>query len=219
MTAIIFDLDNTLYDVRQFFSEAFDRVSGYLSDKYQIPKQEIYDRLIALWKKKTSMYAHLFDDILNELGLKGETNNMLAIFNNCDVLLTPYDDAIPLLRELKRRRHKTGIITDGNLKRQKRKIGSLGIEGLFDEIVFTEELCSSKSQGLPFQEMIDRLKVLPQQSLYVGDNPLIDFEGAKKIGIKTVRLLKGEFKDMPKNEYINYEVRELKKVLNLVDND
>ena len=57
----------------------------------------------------------------------------------------------------------------------------------------------------------------PQNSFYVGDNPLLDFKGAKKIGMKTIRILKGEFRNMSKNKYIDYEIKEIKEVLNIIE--
>jgi len=216
VNAIIFDLDNTLYDTEQYFSGAFDEIAGYLSKEYSISRKDIYKKLVNLWKIKTSMYPHLFDDLLNTLGLENELENVIKIFNDYDGKLEPYQDVISTLRELEKRNRKLGIVTDGNIDRQERKIKSLGIVDFFDAIVFTKRFNNPKPSEIPFREAINKLKAIPQNSFYVGDNPLIDFEGAKKVGTKTVRLLKGEFRDMPKNRYIDYEVNGIKELLEVV---
>lgn len=218
MKAIIFDLDNTLYDAEQYYQGAFRRIAEYLSKEYKHSEQKIYSELINLWKKKTSMYPHLFDDLLDSFNLKNELGNVIKIFNNYDGELKPYPDVISTLKELKKRNCKLGVITDGNVERQKRKINSLGLDGFFDAIVFTKELDNPKPSEIPFQEAINKLEVSPQKSFYVGDNPLIDFEGAKKMGMKTVRVLKGEFRNIPKNRYIDYEINELKELLKVMNN-
>lgn len=219
MKGIIFDLDNTLYDAEQYYFGAFKEITKYLSKKHNISKQEIYKRLVNLWREKTSMYSHLFDDLLDFFNLEIELENIIKIFNDYDGEFKPYPDVIQTLKELKNRNHKLGIITDGKVERQKRKIKSLGIDEFFDAVIFTKEFDNPKPSEIPFQEAINKLKVSPQKSFYVGDNPLIDFEGAKKIGMKTVRVLKGEFRDIPKNEYIDYEISELKELLKVINND
>lgn len=218
MKAVIFDLDNTLYDVEQYYLGAFKGIAEYLSRKYNLSKQEIFKRLVNLWSEKTSMYSHLFDELLDLFNLGNELGNVIKIFNNYDGGLKPYPDVIPTLKELKRWGYKLGIITDGNVGRQKRKIKLLGLDGFFDVIVFTKGLGNPKPSEIPFQEAINELKINPQKSFYVGDNPLIDFEGAKKIGMNTIRLLKGEFRNMPKNEYVDYEIEELKELFAVVHN-
>lgn len=216
MKAVIFDVDNTLYDARQYYFGGFGKVAEYLSKKYRFSKQNIYKKLGNLWKEKTSMYPHLFEDLLVSFGQEKELDVVIRIFNNYDGKLSPYPSLPSILKKIKEKSYKLGIISDGNAERQKRKINLLGLEGLFDAMVFTKELNSPKPSEEPFREIVDRLKITPQRSFYVGDNPLVDFEGAKKTGMKTIRLLKGEFKNMPKNGYINYEVRNLKKLLNLI---
>ena len=82
MKAILFDLDNTLYDGKQYNLGAFNKIAKYLSKKYSLSRQEIYKKLVNLWKKKTSMYPHLFDDLLNSLDLKNELENIIKIVYN-----------------------------------------------------------------------------------------------------------------------------------------
>jgi putative hydrolase of the HAD superfamily len=215
MKAIIFDLDNTLYNVEQYYLGAFKGIAEYLSKKYNLSKQEIYNRLVNLWREKTSMYPRLFDNLLDFFNLGNELETAIKIFNNYDGELKPYPDVIPTLKELKKRDYRIGIITDGNVERQKRKLKLLGVDGFFDVIVFTKELNNAKPSEIPFQEAINKLKINPQKSFYIGDNPLVDFEGAKKIGVNTIRLLKGEFSEIPKNRHIDYEINEINELLNM----
>lgn len=217
MKAVIFDLDNTLYNVEQYYLGAFKEIAEYLSKKYNLHRQEIYNKLVNIWREKTSMYHYLFTELLNFFNLENELEDVIKIFNNYDSELNPYPEVIPTLEELKKRNYKLGIITDGNIDRQKRKIKLLGLEQFFEIIVFTKELDNPKPSEIPFQEVVNKLKIIPQESFYVADNPLIDFEGAKKVGMKTVRILRGEFKNIVKNKYIDHEVNELKELLRVVE--
>jgi putative hydrolase of the HAD superfamily len=213
--AVVFDLDNTLYDTRQYFLGAFYKIATYLANKYHIDKQRIYRRLINTWRQKTSMYPYLFDNLLSSVGLRKEFKKVIKIFNNYSCNLKPYKELIPVLKELKKRSYKLGIITDGTPGRQKRKIKSLGIKNFFDAVLFTKLFFTPKPSAKPFKRIIKILKVRPNNSFYVGDNPLIDFKGAKEIGMQTVRLIKGEFKEIPRNKDIVFEIKNLTGLLKI----
>lgn len=214
---ILFDLDNTLYDAEQYFSGAFREISTYLEKNYDISRKEAYNVLMKTWKTKTSMYSQLFNDSLNSLNLKMEAGALVKIFNNYAGKLVPYPEILLLLKELKKRKFKLGIITDGDVERQKRKIELLGIKDFFDVIICTKEIETNKLSEIPFKKALDELAGTTDDSFYIGDNPYLDFEGAKKIGIKTIRLLQGEFKNLPKTEYIDYEINELKDLINIIE--
>ena len=44
--------------------------------------------------------------------------------------------------------------------------------------------------------MLGSLNVKGEEVVYVGDNPHVDFYGAKKAGMNTVRLQRGEFRNV-----------------------
>ena len=209
MPAVFFDLDNTLYDVEQYFSGAFHDVAEYLSRKYQMSETDIHDELMDLWKTKTSMYPHIFDVLLDNIGVDGELEGVVGLFNSYDFKIKPYPDVIPALEELKREKHVMGLITDGNTDRQKRKIRSSGLIDFFDVVIYTKEIGNPKPSEIPFIKAMSAVSADPQDSHYIGDNPIIDFIGAKIAGMKTVRIIRGEFRHCPTNEYIDYEIETL----------
>lgn len=215
MKAVFFDLDCTLYDVRQYNLGAFKEISGYLSKKYNLRPQNVYKKLAHLWGKKTSGFPRLFDDLLDIFGLERELKKVIRLFNNYKGKLKPYPDTTPILKELKKKNYKLGIITDGDIERQKRKIKLLGIKFFFDVIIYAKAI-EPKPSEKPFLAAAGQLNMNPKNVFYVADNPLIDFEGAKKIGMKTIRLKRGEFKKSPKNKYIDLEIKKFNQILNLI---
>jgi putative hydrolase of the HAD superfamily len=219
--AVIFDLDNTLYDARQYFLGAFKSVSRYISSKYNIPERKVYKALDKIWRKKTSMYPYLFDDLLKFLHIDQDSPEVVKAivknFNEYAGVLEPFPDAVPTLHTLKERGCKLGIITDGDVERQKRKIEKLQLVPFFDIIVYAKEL-ESKPSPAPFLAVLEKLGVKGVDSFYIGDNPLIDFQGAKEVGLTTVRVLRGEFMKVPPNEYIDFEIESLDKLPGIVGN-
>lgn len=216
MKAALFDLDNTLYDAQQYFLGAFDDISQYLATKYNMPKPKIFQTMAELWRQKTSMYPYLFNDLLDLFHLdRGNLQGIIDIFNGYTGWIEPHPDVIPTLQALRGRHHKLGIITNGNIERQKRKIESLKLELFFDVILYTKET-ESKSSPTPFLIALDRLKVKASDAFYIADNPLIDFKGAKEAGVRTIRILRGEFTRIPRNEYVDFEIERLDKLLEII---
>lgn len=217
MTAVLFDLDNTLYDASQYFLGAFSGISNTLSEKYGLKKALVYEKLIEIWKKETSMYPRLFDDLLSFLKISAtEVQNLIKQFNEYEGKLEPYPDAIPTLRILKERGYKLGVITDGDPDRQKRKIKMLGLSDFFDVVVYAKESGSKKSV-FPYLMALERLNENPRNSFYVADNPLADFEGAKKAGLTTIRILRGEFANISSGTCVDYQIKNLAELIEIVE--
>jgi len=191
--AVLFDLDNTLFDVEQYMVGAFESVSAHLSETYDIDRKQVHQDLVALWRAETSMYPHLFDDVLEDHDIDAEVETVVEIFNDYDPSLEPYDGVTSMLDLFQQDGYAVGLITDGTARRQRRKLEALELGEYFDVVVLTAELAEPKPSAVPFQEATRRLDMDPNRCVYVGDNPQIDFSGAKKTGIWTVRLRRGEF--------------------------
>jgi len=217
MKAVIFDVDNTLYDTKQYFYGGFRKISMYLSEKYKFDNEKIVKDLIKIWEENTSMYPHIFDDFLKKYNIEEDVMKIVRVFNSYDGDLKPYDDVIGLLKTLRDKDYRLGIITDGNVQRQKNKIKKLGVASFFDYILYTKEVGCSKPSTIPFEKMMKELEVKPDETFYIGDNPVLDFEGAKKTGMKTVRVLKGEFKNLKTSEYVDFETDSFKEILSIID--
>ena len=219
MKVVLFDLDNTLFDVRQYYVKAFERIADYLARHYDISKQLICKKLLSKWEEKTSMYQKLFDDVMETLGHKAETLKIVEMFNDFDGPLFLDEETQSVLDQLQSQGHVLGLVTDGNVKRQKRKVRALGIEHYFNVIVYCQELGVSKLDERPYREAISKLGVRPEDTFYVGDNPKLDFEGAKKVGLKTIRIIKGEFGHFADNNYIDFKIKNMPELPRIINND
>ena len=49
---------------------------------------------------------------------------------------------------------------------------------------------------LPFKQAARQLNRATDQCIYIGDNPQVDFQGAKDVEMATIRLRYGEFQEM-----------------------
>ena len=216
MKAIIFDLDFTLFDTEQYLKGAFCSISSYLSSKYPILKKDVYKTLYGMWNQKGSMHPYLFNDLLKSINIdEKELPNLINIYNNYQYVLNPYSDTIMVLSSLKKSGYKLGILTDGKPDRQKRKIELLNLKEYFDIIIYAKYI-SPKPSSSSYFNALQKLDLKGEDVLYVGDNPLLDFQGAKKAKMVSVRILRGEFSKIPTNEFIDYEINNLTEIEGII---
>ena len=197
--AVLFDLDEVLYDEQQYFYAAFDKIAGFLSEQSSYTQTQIIDKLKVDLQKKSSMYPNLFNDLLSEFNLNPMLlKDVLTLFSTVKPDLSLYPGAENLLQSLKVQKIKLGLLTNGNVETQRNKVSLLKIEKYFDAVIYARALGVSCEKPNPeaFSAILRALHTEPEEAIYIGDNPHTDFLGAKKLGVKTVRLQAGEFKDV-----------------------
>jgi putative hydrolase of the HAD superfamily len=100
-----------------------------------------------------------------------------------------HDDALPALTSLSHLR--LGLITNGDLAFQTRKIESLGLASFFEHVVTSGELGFAKPDSRIFQHAASSFGVEPSAALYVGDRLRTDAIGAVDAGLTGVWLDRG----------------------------
>jgi putative hydrolase of the HAD superfamily len=186
--AIVFDLDDTLYPECDYVLSGFRAVAAWAEETLGLPAEQGYREL-------KSMFDH---------GVRRDTFNQWLHAHNLDLnlvpsLITTYREHMPELQpsagvpELLASLHgsyRLGLISDGYLDVQKRKLAALGLERFFDAVVFSDQWGRDywKPHVKPFETVAQLLRLTPSQMMYVADNPVKDFFGARKLGTFTVRL-------------------------------
>ncbi len=208
--AIFFDLDNTLYDQASYFASGFDVIAKYLNKNLSLLKEDVIEYLNKRLKAEGSMYTKLFDDLLNFFSVYDEqlVKILVRLFHEAPVdSLVVYDDVRNILPQLAHK-HLLGLITNGCAAMQRRKVVALGLSGVLSIQVYTAEIGYPKPNPQGYIAALQSAEVRAGESLYVGDNPYVDFAGARQLGMYTCRLLRGEFKDVNSNEnLVDAEVR------------
>lgn len=207
--AYIFDLDYTLFDEMQFFNAGMRDVAEYVSEKYNIPADEVFEFCTDSVKKEGR--GKTFNHLCERYSLDEDVKKLVEIYRNTRPELKLYDDAIQILYALLNEGKLIGIITDGNAKVQEAKVRLLGLFDIIDILILPDALVINgethftKPNPVVYETCLERLRVKPEEAVYIGDNPLKDFAGARKIGMKTVQILRndGMFTDVkaPSKEY------------------
>lgn len=189
LKAVIFDLDDTLYNERDFVKSGFKVVSEYLYtiSGLRISKISIYRKLLDLHEEYGR--GKVFDRILEILNLDRNLYLQTLIYlyrNHIPSRLRLNNTTKNLLTSLNE--FKLGIITDGVYVTQRNKTDVLLKDFNLSCIIHTDSLGQQywKPSQEPFQVACNLLKVIPSEAVYVGDNPIKDFKGARSIGMRTI---------------------------------
>lgn len=184
--AIIFDLDNTLYDEKLYIESALMNVARAFCLERDLNEQDVFNYLKNDWIKngERELFQRLlarYQIVINEKNIK----QLVTAYRNCKASLVPYSDVIETLCLLKSKGFKLGIITNGGKATQQNKINLLGIKHYFDTIIISGEWFSKdlwKPNKAPFYLCFKKLGVKPNECLYVGDKFDKDIVGASEAG-------------------------------------
>lgn len=210
---VCFDLDDTLYSKEFFQLGAYQEISDYLTSKYSVKRNLFFDAMCNLSKKKYSNYPHLFEEVLSKFNLNREdvVKECVEVYRSYipkKIVAHPY--VYEFLSNLKKKKYKLAIITNGYPDTQKKKVEKLKLKKYFSKIVYADELGKNreyrKPHTKPYRVVLDHFGVKANQMVYIGDNPYVDFEGAVFLGIGCIRVLTGEFSSAPINSEMNDKV-------------
>jgi putative hydrolase of the HAD superfamily len=188
--AIIFDLDDTLYPEREYVISGFRAVAVYLSHLYDLDINTIHHRLCDHFE--AGVRGNTYNLLLHEIGIPTDSKliqRLVSIYRVHEPTIELYQDVDTILSVL-RKTFCLGLLTDGYAVGQRRKVKSLELQDKFDAIVYSDDLGREnwKPSIVPFQTILQQLCLQPEKAIYIGDNPLKDFIGARKLGMGTVRL-------------------------------
>jgi putative hydrolase of the HAD superfamily len=187
--SVLFDLDGTLLDrdksIDRFIDIQYDRLNCYLN---HTPKVDYATKFIELDSNGHVWKDEVYRNLVVEFNIEGITwQDLLADYETQFQLhCVPFPWLIELLDTLKQQGYSLGIISNGRGEFQNRAISGLGIRDYFDAILISEIEGVRKPESAIFQRGIDRLGSSAQNSVFVGDNPTADIDGAKQAGMQAI---------------------------------
>ena len=221
--AVLFDLDDTLADR----DRARDRFFSFLLDTYfpelkrgGAPWSERMDTLRGLDRAGRGSKAAIHDYLFGERPVRLVRPVMPAtafveLMRSKIASYTSWSDgAEPLLRCLQARKHPLAVVTNGS-KSQRDKIEALEASRYFEAVLISGEVGIAKPDPRIFRQALSRLNAAPGRSVFVGDSMEHDIAGARKAGMMTVYIKKGEAED-PDDALCDLVVSDLRELSDLV---
>ena len=186
--AILFDLDDTLYPENEFVLSGYRAVARKAACGGECEYETAFDCM------RTSFHEAgrkaVFPCLLSTFpGLSMTLEDMVRIYREHVPEIHLFPEYMALLKELGKN-YRLGMITDGLPAVQRGKVHALGIEELFEKIIYSWDYGEErqKPHSYPFALMLDALRIPPQSALFVGDNPVKDGRGARDAGMIYVRV-------------------------------
>lgn len=219
--AVFFDFDDTLQSRKgayRLYCEAFlDKYFPNLSDKERLCKlDEMEEHVDGGYKDREVYFPEMIDlwKWENHPPLQELYDSFNYDFGKYIVMLP---GAIDVLQEIKSRGYILGAITNGVSSLQNTKLDTAGIRELFDVVVVSGDIGIYKPDRRIFDEAIKRAGVKNEESLFVGDHPINDIEGALGANMQVIRMNYGDFKGKGLGKKgVAAEIEDIRQVLDFI---
>lgn len=200
--AIIFDLDDTLYDClhendqavedavmtmarRYLYMDPGEVRAAFMAGRDQIKKEMApcgdmaaqHNRLLYIQRMLEILGVNPFDYALDLYD---------CFWNTFLERIRPFPGAIELLKWIKSQGLQIGICTDMTAHIQYRKIDTLELRPYLDALTTSEEVGVEKPDRRMFERALGKFGVEPSEALYVGDSYRKDVMGAIRAGIRPI---------------------------------
>lgn len=222
--AVIFDLDDTLYDCSGTLVKAARMRAAKEMVNAGLPLSELeaYEKQLE-YLTKYGQRCDVFEMIAEKYLPKGKDKLVDCAYKayNSDEIggISLFPDVISTLTKLKDKGIKLGLVTSGVYSRQINKIKELSVEDYFDKIVIDDyEQGSTKEDD--FLELLEFFDVTSDECVSIGDRLHSEIKVGNQMGMTTVRIRHGRFKDeKSKNELENpdFNIDNISEVLGVIE--
>lgn len=177
-TVIVFDLDDTLYNELDYLKSAYKSIAMFLEPNDWIP---LYFKMFSKYRSK----LNVFNIISTEYNVELEI--LLEKYRNHHPEIQLFDGALDVIKAIKNKKGKIGIVTDGRSATQRSKISSLGLLEYVDHIIISEEIGTEKPDVANFKAIENFL--VGREYYYIADNIKKDFIAPNLLGWKSIAVI------------------------------
>jgi 2-haloalkanoic acid dehalogenase type II len=191
--AICFDLDNTLWDVWPVIIRAEQKMYDFLAQRYpRVVASMTLEMMRAAREQTAAAYpqmAHDFTflrkqtlrDHAREFGYaEAMAEEAFDAFIQARNEVDLYADVLPALDEL-RGRYRLFTASNGNAD-----LGKIGLAHYFERTIAARHVGALKPDPAIFLKVIEGTDLQADHVVYVGDDPLLDVQGARGAGMQAI---------------------------------
>jgi putative hydrolase of the HAD superfamily len=190
-------------------------IDAGLNYSYSAIKKNITE----IYEEKGIEYQQVFDILLNRLLGKIDhkilSAGIVAYRTAREAELNTYPRVVPTLITLLKMGIKLGVVSDAPSREAWLRLSYIGLHHIFDAVITIEDSLEHKPSPVPFNMILDRLEVKPEESLMVGDWAERDVVGAKSVGMKTAFARYGDTFNT-KHHGADYELNEISQLIDIV---
>jgi putative hydrolase of the HAD superfamily len=204
--AVLFDLGGTLvryFEKREYpgiLEQAIAGVQGHLQDKglFGVSPEVVWRRVkVEDREARDHRVRPLEGRLVRIFQLDDAVRSDELVRTMCRRFMEPifargrcYDDTLPTLRRLRSEGVKTAIVSNtpwgspADLWRE--EVERFGLDVYVDAIVFCRDVGWRKPARQIFEFTLQELQALPQDCVFVGDDPRWDVVGPRAVGIEAI---------------------------------
>ncbi len=200
--AVVFDLDDTLFDhmssARVGLRSWLETLGIDLSEQLERAWFAAEHRAHRRWLEGRIGWAEQRRERLREFlpligRMPGADDELDALFETGYLVAyqnawVGFDDVGDCLQLLTDRGFSLAVLTNGSESQQRAKLQKLGIIDRVGLVFTAEGISLPKPQAAAFLHVCSALSLPPELVLYVGDDYVIDVEGARLAGMQAVHL-------------------------------
>ena len=207
--AIVFDAYGTLFDV----NSAAERCKSKLGNKWESfanfwrTTQLEYTWLRSLMKKHKDFWQVTEDSLDKSMKVFNIDNNLKNELLNLYKILSPYPEVKKVLTNLKEKKFKLAILSNGTPKLLGELVKNNNLNNLFDDLFSIEEVKIYKPDSRVYDLPIKKYNIKPNEVIFLSANTW-DVSGGGNFGYNSiwVNRNKSHFDNLdylPKNEIVN----------------
>jgi FMN hydrolase / 5-amino-6-(5-phospho-D-ribitylamino)uracil phosphatase len=198
VSAICFDLDNTLWDVEPVLMRAERILADWLQARYpripeRFPAAEVFRMRAALLLDephqshdlsylRRETLARCAEAVGYERGVASEA---FSVWHAARNQVEPFAEVVPALEKLKAR-FRLATLSNGNAD-----LAVIGMAHHFEIMLNAGALGCAKPDPRAYEGLADALTLKPAEILFVGDEPHADVVGPRTAGMQTVWVNRG----------------------------
>ena len=214
---VVFDLDDTLYDIAQPFFRAYERFYG---EKYDLPMQKLFLSFRRYSDERfedsqtgrmmmEDLYIYRIRMAMQEHGVKIDDSEALDFQQHYmefqyQIRLSPI---MSMFLDLLPPNMQVGIITNGESRHQRMKMKSLNLQQWISDqnSIVSGDYSFRKPDVRIFQEMEHQLNLTAEKLVYIGDSFDLDIVGAYRAGWKSI-WFNHRWREIPKSTGIRPDI-------------
>ena len=194
---LIFDLDDTLYDERTYVVSGLRAVARFGYERFGWCPTESLSFMQNVLDK--SGRGQIFD-----LWLASRSRSTRSLVEECVKVYRHHTPSLQLALGVEKllERLSSGyclyLVTDGHKIVQSKKVEALGISHFFQKVMITHRygIRHAKPSTYCFELIKSREECEWEEMAYIGDNPAKDFVNLNVLGVKTIRVNTGVYRNV-----------------------
>lgn len=188
LKAVAFDLDDTLYNQKEFEYPIYEIIAHEVSRFFKVDENNYYDILVNYYNQNINKrtFDKAIEKLMGNIPIEWEKfvkSVILPIYRSYRPEIKPFARMIDLVKCIKRNKLITALITNGNKYIQNNKIDCLNIRDLFDKIYISD--CFNPPARKPdlrmFEKFLNDTNIKGSECIYIANEDKTDKE-CERIG-------------------------------------